>query len=290
MSFFDLDNDGYGVHLWDVGAAGDGLRGVEDAPGATNAAITAWRSNSLNPQGAAWNPNPYHRWSADQSEPENWSGNRLIGGGKHYGFLEFDVERLKNGEYRISFQNWHTFPINQGDTNFTVTGYELRQYSNRVVLEGPADDLRPVALPPACADIDLNQDARIDSADLGIVLSGWGTPAGDVNGDGTTDSADLGVLLSAAAAAASCQRSLWACPTLSAANRNRSKLSAHNAACSSREGTSSEKLDGAGAARRRRRPATDGADTAVGDDPCCGTPSAVRGVPAPPRASFWRSG
>jgi hypothetical protein len=197
MSYFDLDNDGYGVHLWDVGAAGDGLRGVEDAPGATNAAITAWRSNSLNPQGAAWNPNPYHRWSADQSEPENWSGNRLIGGGKHYGFLEFDVERLKNGEYRISFQNWHTFPINQGDTNFTVTGYELRQYSNRVVLEGPADDLRPVALPPACADIDLNQDARIDSADLGIVLSGWGTPAGDVNGDGTTDSADLGVLLSA---------------------------------------------------------------------------------------------
>lgn len=197
MSYFDLDNDGYGVHLWDVGAAGDGLRGVEDAPGATNAAITAWRANALNTEGAAWNPNPYHRWCADQSEPENWNGNQLIGGGKHYGFLEFDVERLKNGRYRISFQNWHTFPLNSGDADFTVTGYELRQYANRVVLKGPADDLRPVAIAPPCAQIDLNQDARIDSADLGVVLSGWGTPSGDVNGDGTTDSADLGVLLSA---------------------------------------------------------------------------------------------
>ncbi|MCU0862224.1 MAG: metallophosphoesterase family protein [Planctomycetes bacterium] len=144
MSYFDLNNDGYGVHLWDVGAAGDGLRGVEDAPGATAAAITAWRSNPLNPEGQAWVSNPHHRWSADQSEPETWNGNQLLSGGKHYGFLEFDIERQGNGEYRIAFQYWHTFPLNAGDPAFTVTGYELRQYSNRVVLEGPANDLRPV--------------------------------------------------------------------------------------------------------------------------------------------------
>ena len=148
MSYFDLDNDGYGVHLWDVGAAGDGLRGVEDAPGATNAAITNWRNNPLNPQGAAWQMNPYHVWCADQSEPETWQGNKLVSGGKHYGFLECDIERLPAGGYRLTFQNWHTFPLNAGDANYTVTGYELRPYTNRVVLEGPANDLRPV---PAAA-------------------------------------------------------------------------------------------------------------------------------------------
>jgi hypothetical protein len=195
MSYFDLDNDGYGVHLWDVGAAGDGLRGVEDAPGTTAAAITNWRNNPLNPLGAAWTANPYHRWAADQSEPENWNGNQLIGGGKHYGFLEFDVERLKNGEFRISFQNWHTFPLNAGDAGFTVTGYELRPYRNRVVLEGPADDLRPIALAPSCADIDLDQDQVVTAADLSIVLGAWGTAAGDVTGDGTTNGEDLGALL-----------------------------------------------------------------------------------------------
>jgi len=195
MSYFDLDNDGYGVHLWDVGAAGDGLRGVEDAVGQTAAAITSWRANPLNTEGAAWNPNPYHRWCADQSEPENWNGNQLIGGGKHYGFLEFDIERLKNGGYRVSFQNWHTFPLNAGDANFTVTGYELRPYRNRVVLEGPVDNLRPIALAPSCADIDLDQDQVITAADLSIVLGAWGTAGGDVTGDGTTNGEDLGALL-----------------------------------------------------------------------------------------------
>ena len=195
MSYFDLDNDGYGVHLWDVGAAGDGLRGVEDSAGATVAAITNWRNNPLNPEGASWSPNPYSRWAADQSETETWNGNQLIGGGKHYGFLEFDIERLKNGEFRITFQNWHTFPLNAGDADFTVTGYELRPYNNRVVLEGPADNLQPIALEPICPQIDLNQDAQVDAADLSILLDAWGTSAGDVNGDGITNAEDLTFVL-----------------------------------------------------------------------------------------------
>ena len=44
---------------------------------------------------------------------------------------------------------------------------------------------------------DLNGDGVVDSADLGSLLSAWGTAGGDTNGDGTTDSADLGDLLSA---------------------------------------------------------------------------------------------
>jgi hypothetical protein len=43
---------------------------------------------------------------------------------------------------------------------------------------------------------DLNGDGVVDSADLGLLLAGWGTSGGDLNGDGNTDSADLGLLLS----------------------------------------------------------------------------------------------
>ena len=155
MSFFDLDNDGYGVHLWDVGAAGDGLRGVEDAPGATAAAINNWRNNPINPEGQNFRMNPFHLWAADQSEPESWNGNRLLRGGKHYGFLEVDVVPLPGGRFRVSFQNWHNFPLNNGDANFTVTGFELRRFNNTVILEGPADNLQRVAI---CDSLDFNGD------------------------------------------------------------------------------------------------------------------------------------
>jgi hypothetical protein len=39
----------------------------------------------------------------------------------------------------------------------------------------------------------------VNSADLGILLSSWGTsnPLADLDGNGTVDSADLGILLSA---------------------------------------------------------------------------------------------
>ena len=42
---------------------------------------------------------------------------------------------------------------------------------------------------------DLNGDGTISGADMGLLLSGWATPAGDINGDGTTDGSDLGMLL-----------------------------------------------------------------------------------------------
>jgi 3',5'-cyclic AMP phosphodiesterase CpdA len=194
LSRFDLDGDGYAVHLWDVGAAGDGLRGVEDSANATNPAIVAWRSNPLNPLGQNWTINPYHVWSADQSEPEFWSGTTLVRGGKHYGFLEVDVLPKGDGTFRIEFQNWHNFPLN---ANFSVFGYELRRYDNRVVLEGPANDLRPVA-EPTCAEIDVNDDGVVDAADLTIVLGSWGPCAdcaADVDGDGTVGAVDVSFVL-----------------------------------------------------------------------------------------------
>ena len=47
-------------------------------------------------------------------------------------------------------------------------------------------------------DGDLNGDDRVDGADLGLMLSQWGSDgSADINGDGSVDGADLGLLLSA---------------------------------------------------------------------------------------------
>jgi hypothetical protein len=195
QSFFDLDGDGRGVHLWDVGSAGDGLRGVEDRPGSESANVIAWRENPINPEGADFVMNPHHVWSADQSEPERWDGNRMIGGGKHYGFLELDVLPLGEGQFRVSMQYWHNFPLTAGDDAFTVTGYELRPFNNRVVLEGAAGELLPVDLESTCAAADVDQDNTVGFGDVLTVLGSWGdgegSVFGDVNGDGLTGFDDL---------------------------------------------------------------------------------------------------
>jgi hypothetical protein len=54
----------------------------------------------------------------------------------------------------------------------------------------------PICPPPVQGD--LNGDGVVNGADLGILLTGWGTDgAGDLNGDGVVDGADLGILLTA---------------------------------------------------------------------------------------------
>lgn len=52
---------------------------------------------------------------------------------------------------------------------------------------------------PPAIPADLNGDGRVNAADLGIALGGWGagSETGDVNGDGNTDSTDIGLLLAA---------------------------------------------------------------------------------------------
>jgi uncharacterized protein YuzE len=95
------------------------------------------------------------------------------------------------------------FPLNAGDADFTVTGYELRRYDNRVVLEGPADDLRPLDEGPTCMRIDLDQDGQVLGNDIAVLLASWGAcPAGgcvlgDIDRDGDVDAADLTRLLAA---------------------------------------------------------------------------------------------
>ncbi len=102
-----------GVHYYDVGIAGDGLRGPEE------------------PLYAAEN-NPYSQWTAHYNEPELWEGNRLISGGKHYGHLEVNVVPRGDGSFEITMTPVHVFPVI--DDNFNIIDWQRRVYSDEVYL------------------------------------------------------------------------------------------------------------------------------------------------------------
>jgi hypothetical protein len=53
--------------------------------------------------------------------------------------------------------------------------------------------------PPPPSPADLDRDGQVNSSDLGILLSAWGSGnvVADINDDGVVNSNDLGILLSA---------------------------------------------------------------------------------------------
>jgi hypothetical protein len=111
-SVVDQDGDGVGVQYFDVGVAGDGLRGER-------------RSSSgftEGPRGNRLQYNPYSRWSADEHEPERWTlldhVLQLVDGGKHHGHLEVQVERVTGHPTvaaRVHFEPVYSFPLLDGD-------------------------------------------------------------------------------------------------------------------------------------------------------------------------------
>jgi hypothetical protein len=69
---------------------------------------------------------------------------------------------------------------------------------------GIVNDLGGACMMATCNDCplpcmgDVNADRAVDGADLGVMLSSWGTSGfADLNGDATVNGADLGILLSA---------------------------------------------------------------------------------------------
>ena len=54
-----------------------------------------------------------------------------------------------------------------------------------------------IAPAPGLANPDINSDGQVDGADLGMLISDWGTtgPEADLNLDGIVNGGDLGVLL-----------------------------------------------------------------------------------------------
>jgi hypothetical protein len=120
------ESDGPGVHYYDVGVAGDGLRGERRDGTSLNDPLLKY--------------NPYSQWTADQHEPERWEqvdGTlQLVDGGKHYGHLEVNVENLRDGA-RVTFTPVYVFPVL--DENYELVRTERRVYGDEVVLELDAD-------------------------------------------------------------------------------------------------------------------------------------------------------
>jgi len=130
-SFVDEDNDGKGVYYYDVGVAGDGMRGER-----------------TDEEGNLLSYNPFSQWTADQSEPELWQEVdgvlQNVAGGKHYGHLEVNLENLgdENGA-QITFTPVYSFPVL--DANYELVDTERRVYGDEIVIElaneEPKDDI-----------------------------------------------------------------------------------------------------------------------------------------------------
>ncbi|MFM7109166.1 MAG: metallophosphoesterase family protein [Planctomycetaceae bacterium] len=109
-----------GVHYFDVGIGGDGLRAPH--PGLFN---------------------DKQIFVADDHAPEAWRGNVLVSGGKHYGHVEVNVDRKADGAgFAVSITPVCVFPILDPRAPGTVTGWERREYD---------DVLRFDAVAPAAA-------------------------------------------------------------------------------------------------------------------------------------------
>jgi hypothetical protein len=124
-SFVDENSDGIGVHYYEVGVSGDGLRGERREGSSFDSPLL--------------NYNPFSKWTADQKEGELWQEVegvlQLISGGKHYGHIEANLERLdgSNGVYaKITLTPVHSFPILDKDYNLIRT--ERRVYSDGIIL------------------------------------------------------------------------------------------------------------------------------------------------------------
>ena len=98
-----------GVHYWDVGISGDGLRGPGYYP------TTSYVPFDLLPTQAQQS-----HWSAHGDSQEMWVGQKLIDGGKHYGFVEVDVKPTANhAEYEIVIRPKYSLPVVDDAGKFT---------------------------------------------------------------------------------------------------------------------------------------------------------------------------
>ncbi|MEL7334522.1 MAG: metallophosphoesterase, partial [Cyanobacteria bacterium J06560_2] len=120
-SFVDENNDGEGVYYYDVGVAGDGMRGER-----------------TDEDGNLLSYNPFSQWTADQSEPEQWQEVdgvlQNVEGGKHYGHLEVNLENLGEEKgTRVTFTPVYSFPIL--DSSYDLVDTERRVYGDEIVID-----------------------------------------------------------------------------------------------------------------------------------------------------------
>ena len=131
-SYVDEDGDGFGVNYWDVGVAGDGF-------GVTLHTITTDEALGLTIDDL----NPVRSWNAHLDEGELWkeftdrSGDSyvtLVDGGKHYGHLEINLKKLREGhEYWavLRIVPVYSFPV--VDRNWEPIGHTQRRVYDDVI-------------------------------------------------------------------------------------------------------------------------------------------------------------
>ena len=139
-SFVDEDGDGVGVHYFDTGVAGDGVRG------------RAFDSVT----GKIGGQNPFSQWTADGDSGELWrrvddgAGGtfiQLVDGGKHYGHLEVNVERhpgRADAPVAVRFTPVYSFPLLDSRGELIGGRTERRVYADEFSLRiGPDGAVMP---------------------------------------------------------------------------------------------------------------------------------------------------
>lgn len=184
-SFVDEDSDGKGVMYYDVGVAGDGLRGEK----------RDWFGNPFN----TLDYNQYRKWSADQSSIEEWNTSGanpvLIDGGKHYGHLEVNLEKSVEGDQEYALVNFtpvYSFPV--VDQNYNLQKVERRVYKDVVNLKIP---LRKTAATPVFKDaltLNLDENGVVSTVASNYLTSGYSADYGyQFSRDLSYSCADLGI-------------------------------------------------------------------------------------------------
>jgi hypothetical protein len=105
-----------GIHFYDVGIGGDGLR-APFASSSTEDNVT--------------HSNPYQSFLAHTDAPEVWSNNKLQSGGKHYGHIEVNIYKDKQNRWTANLVPVISFPVMQEN----AISWERRTYNDTVVLQ-----------------------------------------------------------------------------------------------------------------------------------------------------------
>lgn len=107
-----------GIHYYDVGIGGDGLRKPSSGKDGSTRLPSA---------------NTHQVFLAHLDAPEAWNGKQLVSGGKHYGHLEVNVASNKDGAWKAELTPVYVFP--KMNTDGDVVGWERRIYDDVVVLQ-----------------------------------------------------------------------------------------------------------------------------------------------------------
>jgi hypothetical protein len=109
-----------GIHFFDVGIGGDGLRGPY-----------------MGEDGRYVHPSedPSQLFLAHLDSPEVWNGQQLVSGGKHYGHMEVNVFQESDGRWLAELSPVYVFPLIDAEGN--ITGWERRVYDDVTVVPEP---------------------------------------------------------------------------------------------------------------------------------------------------------